>query len=136
MAFESSSGRFGARKNVNITPLIDVVLVLLIIFMVTTPTSLKHLTPTLAQESSPSTQVSSPVTVEMSAAGAVTVNGSDTDWAHLQDLVRSRLSQSRQSAVLLEISDEVDYGRAIRLMDLCKGAGAATVGVSPRPRAI
>src|SRR6185369_2039949 len=69
MAFDVSSGS-RVRSSVNITPLIDVVLVLLIIFMVMTPTTMKHMKPQIARESSePAPPGPQPVTVEMTVGG-------------------------------------------------------------------
>jgi biopolymer transport protein TolR len=129
MAFDVSS-RSGVRGQVNITPLIDVVLVLLIIFMVLTPTTLKHLKPELARETTaPLPPGPQPVLVEMTPT-AVIVNGQKTAWTALHDVVHGRLVASRQTAVYLKIADEVDYGEAVHLMDLCRGAGAQIVALA------
>ena len=105
MAFDASSGS-GVRSSVNITPLIDVVLVLLIIFMVMTPTTMKHLKPQIARESTEAAPAGpQPVTVEMTATG-YKVNGEDTQWSQLYDRVKARLDQSRQGAVFFKIADE------------------------------
>ena len=136
MAFEMSSGRSGARKDVNITPLIDVVLVLLIIFMVLSPTALKHMKPQVAEEATTAVPPGpAPVLVELSAGGDVSVSGQATEWARLQEVVRDGLAHSRQTAVHFKISDDVEYGRAVRLLDLCKGAGARVLGLPPGWRA-
>jgi biopolymer transport protein TolR len=135
MAFEVAANRSGPRKDVNVTPLIDVVLVLLIIFMVLTPTMLAHLKPTIARESNDSAlPVRQPVAVELAADGQLKVNAEAVDWDHLQDTVRGQLAHSRQTSVFFSIADQADYGRAIRLMDLCRGAGAEVLGI-PRSRA-
>jgi biopolymer transport protein ExbD len=133
MAFDVARAS-GPRSQVNVTPLIDVVLVLLIIFMVITPTTMKHMKPTVAQESSQVTPPrAGPVLVRLSAGGQVAVDGQGTDWGRLPGLLRERLASSAQSAVFFEISDDVDYGRAVRLMDLCRGAGAKVLAL-PQPR--
>jgi biopolymer transport protein ExbD len=130
MAFDVSS-RSGVRSSVNITPLIDVVLVLLIIFMVMTPTTMKHLKPQMARESSePAPPGPQPVTVEMTTT-AFLVNGEKTEWSQLFERVKSQLAGSHQSAVFLKIDDEVDYGEAVRLFDLCRGAGAQILAIPP-----
>ena len=130
MAFDVSSGS-RVRSSVNITPLIDVVLVLLIIFMVMTPTTMKHLKPQIARESAtPAPSGPQPVLVEMDLAG-VTVDGEKTPWTQVFDRVKGRLERSRQSAVFFRIADEVDYGEAVRLFDVCRGAGAQVLGLPP-----
>jgi biopolymer transport protein ExbD len=130
MAFEVSSGS-RVRSSVNITPLIDVVLVLLIIFMVMTPTTMKHMKPQIARESQdPSPVGPQPVTVEMTLAG-YKVDGVEAEWSQLFERVKTRLGQSHQDAVFLKISDDVGYGEAVRLFDLCRGAGARVLALPP-----
>ena len=130
MAFDVSSGS-RVRSSVNITPLIDVVLVLLIIFMVMTPTTMKHLKPQLAQESNqPAPQGPQPVLIEVTAS-SVAVNGESTEWTQLFERVKARLAESHQKAVFYKIADDVEYGDAVRLFDLCKGAGAQVLALPP-----
>jgi biopolymer transport protein ExbD len=133
MAFDVSSGS-GVRSQVNITPLIDVVLVLLIIFMVLTPTTMKHLKPQVARESAaPATTGPQPVLVEMNTS-TVKVGGSPVPWSELHARIKERLVNSGQTAVFLRIEDDVEYGEAVRLFDLCKGAGAQILAVPPGSR--
>jgi biopolymer transport protein TolR len=128
MAFEVSS-RSGVRSQVNITPLIDVVLVLLIIFMVMVPTTMKHMKPQLARESAepapPGTQA---VLVELTATG-VTVDGERVEWLSLSERLRERLAHSKQAAVFFKIADDVIYGDAVHLFDICRGAGAEVLAL-------
>jgi biopolymer transport protein TolR len=133
MAFDVSSGS-GVRNQVNITPLIDVVLVLLIIFMVMTPTTMKHMKPQVAREATePVPPGPAPVLVELNL-GEVKVNGDVVPWTDLHQRVKERLFQSHQTAVFLKIADEVEYGEAVRLFDLCRGAGAQILALPPRSR--
>jgi biopolymer transport protein TolR len=123
MAFDVSS-KTGVRGQVNITPLIDVVLVLLIIFMVMSPTTMKHLKPQAVQDSPQAAPGGpQPVLIEVTTTG-VAVNGVQTPWLALAERVRERLAASHQSAVVFKIADEVEYGEAVRILDLCRGAGA------------
>jgi len=108
-----------------------VVLVLLIIFMVMTPTTMKHMKPQIARESSePAPPGPQPVTVEMTVGG-YRVNGEETAWSQLHERVKARLGQSHQGAVFLKIADDVGYGEAVRLFDLCRGAGAQVLALPP-----
>jgi biopolymer transport protein ExbD len=128
MAFDLPS-RSGVRGQVNITPLIDVVLVLLIIFMVMTPTTMKHMKSQLAREAvAAPPPTAEPVLVEVGTTGVV-VDGEATPWSGLFQRVRDRLLRSRQSAVFFKIADDVEYGEAVRVMDLCRGAGAQVIAL-------
>jgi biopolymer transport protein ExbD len=74
------------------------------------------------------------VTVELAGDGQLKVNAAVVAWERLPDTMRSELARSRQGTVFFNIADDVDYGRAIRLLDLCRGAGAQVLGL-PRYRA-
>ncbi len=43
--------------------------------------------------------------------------------------VGERLAHDRQKVVFFKIADDANYGRAVRIMDICKGAGAKTLGI-------
>ena len=43
--------------------------------------------------------------------------------------VGDRLAHDRQKVVFFRIADDANYGRAVRIMDICKGAGAKTLGI-------
>jgi biopolymer transport protein ExbD len=75
MAMDLGSARKGAKGDINVTPLIDVVLVLLIIFMVLTPAMLKHVrvaVPNKAIDSTPSPTEEVPIVVEYTAKRELT----------------------------------------------------------------
>ena len=47
----------------------------------------------------------------------------------LGERVAERLQHDRQKVVFFKIDDDANYGRAVRIMDVCKGAGAQTLGI-------
>ena len=128
-----SGGRKGAPQgDINVTPLIDVVLVLLIIFMVMTPVMLKEIVakvPEKQTELSAQPPGENPIVVELSAADALTLNGQPVLADDLAVKVAERLQHDRQKVVFFRVDDHANYGRAVRIMDLCKGAGARTLGI-------
>jgi biopolymer transport protein ExbD len=102
--------------------------------MVMTPTTMKHLKPQVARQSpEPAPAGPQPVLVEMTAS-TVAVNGENIPWTELHQRVKERLLQSHQSAVFLKIADDVEYGEAVRLFDVCKGAGAQVLALPPGSR--
>jgi len=133
MAFVVGNGRKGAPQgDINVTPLIDVVLVLLIIFMVMTPVMLKEIVakvPEKQTELVPQPPGENPIVVELSAADALTLNGEAVSPNDLGVKVAERLQHDRQKVVFFRVDDHANYGRAVRLMDVCKGAGARTLGI-------
>ena len=125
-------GRFSARGEINVTPLIDIVLVLLIIFMVMTPVMLKELIAKIPQEQSDNTPQppgENPIIVSLAANGSIMLGSESIAVEQLAGAVGERLTHDRQKVVFFRIDDHASYGRAVKLMDLCKGAGAVTLGI-------
>jgi biopolymer transport protein TolR len=122
----------GPRGEINVTPLIDVVLVLLIIFMVLTPATLKHLTtvvPNKADESVPQPPSDAPLLVEYTAKGVISINGETVAAEALVSKLSERLRYDRQKVVFFKAENEAPYGEVVRLMDVARGAGARTLAV-------
>jgi biopolymer transport protein ExbD len=132
MAFSTGGGGRGPQGEINVTPLIDIVLVLLIIFMVMTPVMLKELVAKVPQkqtENVPQPPGEAPIVVELSAQDVLTLNGEPVAPETLAAKVNDRLRYDRQKVVFFRVDDEANYGRAVRVMDICKGAGAKTLGI-------
>jgi biopolymer transport protein ExbD len=123
----------GARADINMTPLIDVVLVLLIIFMVLTPSMLKHMTANvprkLPDDAPPPDPTHTPIVVEYTKDQKITVNTEPVAWEGLADKIAERLKLDRQKVVFFKIEDDALYGESVKLMDLVRGAGAKTLGI-------
>ena len=124
----------GPKADINVTPLIDVVLVLLIIFMVLTPSMLKHLTAAVPKKSEEVTaQVSeSAIVVEYTANRELTVNTEPVAPEALAEKLTERLRSARQKAVFFKADDDAPYGEVIHLMDIARGVGAQTLAVVTR----
>jgi len=128
----SRSRRRAPYGEINVTPLIDIVLVLLIIFMVLTPIMLKELVAKVPQkqtENVPQPPGENPIVVELDAQDTLTLNGEAVRPDTLAERVAERLQHDRQKVVFFRIADDANYGRAVRIMDVCKGAGAVTLGI-------
>ena len=133
MAFSVGGGRKGApQAEINVTPLIDIVLVLLIIFMVMTPVMLKEIVAKVPQkqtENVPRPPGDNPILVEVDARDQITLNGEPMTPETFGGRIGDRLAHDRQKIVFFKVADEANYGRTVRIMDLCKGAGAKTLGI-------
>jgi biopolymer transport protein TolR len=124
--------RKGPRGEINVTPLIDVVLVLLIIFMVLTPSTLKHLSATVpkkADESTPPPPSEAPLLVEYTARREITIAGEPVAAEAVAAKLGERLRYDRQKVVFFKADDDAFYGEVVRLMDIARGAGAQTLAV-------
>jgi biopolymer transport protein TolR len=132
MAFAVGGGKRGPQGEINVTPLIDIVLVLLIIFMVMTPVMLKEIVAKVPQkqtENLPQPPGENPIVIELDARGGLALNGEAVAPEALAARVGERLSHDRQKVVFFKVDDDANYGRAVRIMDICKGAGARTLGI-------
>lgn len=133
MGMSVGSGKGGPQGEINVTPLIDIVLVLLIIFMVMTPIMLKELTANVPKKQDENTpqdpSAIAPIVLKMSASGILELGQDPVAPEALADKVAERLKTDRQKVVFFQIDDEAEYGRAVKYMDICKGAGAKTLGI-------
>ena len=126
------SKKGGIRGDINVTPLVDVVLVLLIIFMVLTPSTLKHLTanvPKKPDEPAPPTPTDTSIIVECSAGREISINSEPVALEALGSKLVERLKGARQKVVFFKADDETAYGDVVRLMDVARGVGAQTLAV-------
>ena len=122
----------GPRADINVTPLVDVVLVLLIIFMVLTPSMLKHLTATVprkSEESAPVLAAESAITVEYTAQRELTINSEPVSVEALAARLAERLKAGRQKVVFFRAEDDAPYGEVVRLLDIARGSGADSLAV-------
>jgi biopolymer transport protein ExbD len=121
----------GAKGDINITPLIDVVLVLLIIFMVLTPSMLKELTANVPKknDSQQPDPAAAPIVLVITAKSELELNTEPVAPEALADKVGERLKHDRQKVVFFKVDDEAPYGDVVKFMDIVKGAGANTLGI-------
>ncbi len=132
MGMSVGGSKGGPQGEINVTPLIDIVLVLLIIFMVMTPILLKELTvnvPKKQDENVPPDATATPIVLKLSATNTLELNQDPVAPEALAEKVAERLKYDRQKVVFFQIDDEASYGAAVRFMDICKGAGAKTLGI-------
>jgi len=132
MAFSVGGAKGRPSGEINVTPLIDIVLVLLIIFMVMTPVMLKEHVAKVPQKSTelvPQPPGENPIIVELDASDRLSLNGEAVAAEALAAEVAERLRHDRQKVVFFKIDDDANYGRSVCIMDICKGAGAATLGI-------
>jgi len=131
MSMDVGGDKKGAKGDINITPLIDVVLVLLIIFMVLTPSMLKELTANVPRkdESNNPPPPNPPMVLEISAKSELALNTEPVAPEALADKVGERLKHDSQKVVFFKVDDEAIYGDVVKFMDIIKGAGAKTLAI-------
>jgi len=133
-----SVGQGGGKKKVtpqmNVTPLVDVVLVLLIIFMVVTPLLTKQFWINVPKKADAAQQQPDdsrpPPVLSLAADGTLRIN---KDAIRREDIGRRlpRIFSAQGDATLIfDAEDGADYGEAVKVMDLARAAGAVTIAVS------
>jgi biopolymer transport protein ExbD len=132
MAF--GGGSRGVRSEINITPLVDVVLVLLIIFMVATPMLQMGLDvevpPKLELATPPPQSEQNQLVITVKADGVYLNTEKMADVKSLRDAVaRQMLARPvAERVVFINSEDTLSFDRAVQAMDAAQEAGAAKVG--------
>ncbi len=124
------------KSEINVTPLVDVVLVLLIIFMVITPIilqeSLIHLPKMEVTDEPPDPDAPGTIVIKVNADGTLALRVGEAEEDLPQDLLISKLQTQlnarRDKTVFVDASTMVAYGQALSIIDLARGTGA-TVAV-------
>jgi biopolymer transport protein ExbD len=136
MAASAQNGDDDAIVGINVTPLVDVMLVLLVIFMVTARWIVSQSVPLDLPKAASGTEVQTIFAVEMYSSGEISVDKTKlpNDDA-LFDLARQAHLKNNELRAVIKADSTVQHGRVIRILDLLKQAGVSKIafGVSPVP---
>jgi biopolymer transport protein TolR len=132
MAFQhQSSDPFDHLADINVTPLVDVMLVLLIIFMVTAP--MLHQGISVALPKTATTNLAStledPIVISISKDGLYYINETPVARGLLKDRLRAILKGRKEKAVLLKADRSLSYGTVIETLDLLNRMGIESLGM-------
>ena len=138
MAFGRLERRAEAQpmSEINVTPLVDVMLVLLVIFMLTAPLLTSAIRLDLPQaEGLQSGEAPQSVTVAMDAKGQVFFNDQPVDAAALAQQFEATARRNRETEVQLRVDEAVPYGQVVVLMGAAQKAGLSRIGFVAQPAA-
>ncbi|MFW6239986.1 MAG: ExbD/TolR family protein [Thermodesulfobacteriota bacterium] len=129
MAFDSDRDGLRLVSEINITPFVDVMLVLLIIFMVSAQVS-QGVDVNLPQAvSDPLESETDQVVVTLDAEGRVFINDEDLPLESLRGTLADMMSDRAERSVFFRADRAVNYGTAMRVMAEIKGAGVQKLGM-------
>ena len=131
----NDSDDLGDLAEINVTPLVDVMLVLLIIFMITAPMLTQGLDVALPQAEGKSFELASnnPAKITVTKAGVVYVDGDSVGSKDLDLSLGPLLRGRRIKRALLEADEGVPYGRVVAVLDVMNRAGVEQLGMITRP---
>lgn len=116
---------------INVTPLIDIVLVLLIIFMVLTPITVEKMASNLPPNEPPDTTEPPPPDQLMVAVyddGKISLNLKEGEDTVLMEELGARLRAKAKKTVFIDAAPNANYARVIQVIDMVREQGADTVG--------
>lgn len=119
-------------SDINMTPLIDIMLVLLIIFMVTSTAALEsgldiELPKTQVTNEKPQGEI---LIVTLDKEGKVALQGKTVADAELPAMIANKLKELKTESVILEGDTKAMLGKAVELMDIAKSAGAKNFSIA------
>ncbi len=126
-------GSKGAIADMNVVPLIDILLVLLIIFMVITPLTPKGLEALVPQPSPNQPQqqdvIAKTIVVQVSEGGKLKINQEDHTWETLGPRLEAIFKERAEKVAFVKGEDKVLFGEVARAIDVMRSSGIDKVGL-------
>jgi biopolymer transport protein ExbD len=125
--------RTALTSDINVTPLVDVCLVLLIIFMVVTPLMVTNVPVNLPVVGTGEALARQPLQITLQGDGTLFIG----DQVLRMEQATSALERERGTAdrpIVVQADKTLPYGRVVELLDICRRAGFSNVGLAARSR--
>ena len=128
-------GSAGLSSDINVTPMIDVLLVLLIIFMITLPLSRRdfdvQVPPEQHQQPKQRQQASDQIVLELKADGSYAINTQVVPFDQLDAKFHELYDQRPAKLLFIKSAPNRKYGEVVKAMDVARGAGVQVIGFTP-----
>jgi biopolymer transport protein TolR len=130
MAISLGGSKLGTMAEMNVVPLIDILLVLLIIFMAVCPQMQYGLPADLPQQSvSEAPRQPDVIVVQVFADGTLRINQDPVEWQDLQARLAEIFSVRASRVAFLRGDRAIEFGAIARAIDVMRGSGITTVGL-------
>jgi biopolymer transport protein ExbD len=131
MAMKSSADNEDSISDINVVPLVDIILVVLIIFMVTAPMFLKpSINVNLPKAASGESTSPSQLSISMGSDGKVFLNGSLATEESIRQKATEQVQKNPDVQAIISADKDVPHGQVVSVIDLVKGAGVKKFAIS------
>ncbi len=131
MAMKSGSDYEESISDINVVPLVDIILVVLIIFMVTAPMIMKpSINVNLPKAASGDKSTPSQLSISIATGGALNLNGSKADETAIQNKAQEEVGKNPEVQAIIAADKDVPHGTVVHIIDVVKTAGVKKFAIS------
>ncbi len=119
------------QSEINVVPLVDIILVVLIIFMVTAPMIMKpSINVNLPKAASGEATVPSKLNITIGTDGKLSLDGKIVDDSEVQAVATAEFQKNPEVQAIISADKDVPHGRVVSVLDIVKGAGVKKFAIS------
>lgn len=118
-------------SDINVVPLVDIILVVLIIFMVTAPMFIKpSINVNLPKAATGDQTTPSKLNISITADGRLNLNGAFTDEPSISNKAKEEVGKNPEVQAVISADKDVAHGRVVGILDIVKAAGVKKFAIS------
>lgn len=131
MGFKSTQDLDDSISDINVVPLVDIILVVLIIFMVTAPMLLKpSINVNLPKAASGEATTKTQLNISISATGVLSLNGAVANEENIKEKALELVKANPEIQAVIAADKDVPHGRVVSIIDIVKTAGVKKFAIS------